>query len=116
MDISKLSVDEKELQWLKMADKFGARRLRGKILADLEPKLRTSFTQYSLDGAWRELSSDTQLLLVEAAFSSLATLESEVYSLCEVNAGAVSWANIEALHFFPAEEGLAGWGGPGGLH
>ena len=116
MDISKLAVEEKELQWLLLADKYGARRLRGKILADLVPKLRASFTQYSLDGAWRKLSTDTQLLLVEAAFSSLATLESEVYNISEANAGAVSWEDIEALRIFPSEEDLARWEGLGGLH
>lgn len=91
-----------EFRWLLLADGCGAKKLRGKIIADLLPKMYRDFPRLKVDEAWRQLSTDTHLLLLDAAFKGFQK--------------ALSSNKLPSISgYFPSELSLSAWQGFGSL-
>ena len=111
IDVHQLGVTDHELKWLLLADGCGAKKLRGKIVADLLPKLHTNMPRLKGDEAWRQLGADTQLLLLEGAFKSF---EKEVFVRGKTTEGYYA-EGYYVKKSFPSEASLAAWQGFGSL-
>ena len=101
IDVHQLGVTDHELKWLLLADGCGAKKLRGKIVADLLPKLYHDMPRLKGDEAWRQLSADTHLLLLEGSYNAF---RSAVRRPCK-----------GVPNYFSGEESLAAWHGFGSL-